>query len=217
MYPDKYPVKNDPSVARYIVFHPASDWHANFFALDSQGWRDSFYSSINDTEEVNSASLFNNSERLAVHLRGHDRPEGLDEVDPTRSVTHILLPSTHTYTLPFTLRIPKQLHPVRVVGQTDRNGKPYCRACIIGVDPSHVVDVDLLSEHEAPDCAMRRSAPDKRLYPILWLFIAALWSKHMLGEVVDFAGDIAWNAWNAYLGLREFVSFGVTKFLSFGV
>lgn len=218
MYPENYPVKNEPSVARYIVFHPASDWHADFFALDSGGWRDSFYSSWTDKEEINSASLFNNPERYTAYLREHFQPEGLEGNENPLSVTHILLPSTYTYTLPFTLRVPEHLHPVRVAGQTDRYRKPYCRACIIGADPSHVVDVDLLAEHEAPDyalhrsapdCAMRRSAPDKRLYPILWLVVAALWLQYMLGAVVESVGDVAWNAWNAYLGLREFLSFGV--------
>lgn len=74
---------------------------------------------------------------------------------------YILLPSTDTYTLPITLRVSDAFKLVRVVGQTDRGGKPYCRACIIGVDPSDFVDVDLLAEHEAPDYALRESAFDK--------------------------------------------------------
>lgn len=90
---------------------------------------------------------------------------------------YILLPSTHPYKLPILLRVSNAIKPVRVVGQTNRSGKPYCRACLSGVDPSAVVDVNLLAEFEAPDYALRESAFDRRIYPLLWLVIVLLWSK----------------------------------------
>lgn len=123
--------------------------------------------------------LFNDPARLITYL--HDCASS--------SVTYILLPSASIYTLPFTLHIPQQLQNMRVVGQTDRTGKPYCRACIIGVDPSEVVDVDLLAEHEAPDYAPSGSAFDKRLHPLLWLIIAALWSDEKLVQLLAYLGN----------------------------
>jgi hypothetical protein len=85
------------------------------------------------------------------------------------------------------------------------------------VDPSDVVDVDLPSEPKATDHVLTSFAPDKRIYPLLWLVIAALWSKDMLGRVIDFVGDVVWTVWNAYVGLGDLLSPGVTKFLPFGV
>ena len=216
LYPDNYPSENYGFQARYTVFHPASDWHGNLFALVSKGWSDEFFEGDQEDCILDRLRLFNNAQKFATYLREYGTSESIKKTDQTPSVTHILLPSAHTYTLPFTLRIPQELHPVRIVGQTDRNGKPYCRACIVGVDLSDVVDVDLMSEHEAPDYVPSRSVTDKRLYPILWLIIAALWLKMVLGEVVDLVGDVARVVSNAYLGLTEFLSFGVSKFLSFG-
>lgn len=216
LYPDDYPVKNYPFEAQYVIFHPASDWHASLFALASKGWCDEFFEGDQKYCVLDCVRLFNNSEKFATYLRDYGKSGVIEKIDNTRSVTHVLLPSTQTYTLPFTLRIPQELHPVRIVGQTDRNGKPYCRACVTGVDSSDIVDIDLMSEHEAPDYTPSRSVTDKRLYPILWLIIAALWLKMVLGEVVDFVGDVARDVSNAYLGLTDFLSFGVTKFLSFG-
>jgi hypothetical protein len=68
-----------------------------------------------------------------------------------------------------------------------------------------------LPEHKAPDDKPSRSALDKRLYPVIWLVVAALWSKYMLGIVVDFAGDVVWTAWKTYLGLTDLLSFRVAK------
>jgi len=212
LYPDNYPTTNYTFQARYTVFHPASDWHGNLFALASKGWCDEYLEADHEDCILDRLRLFNNPEKFATYLREY----GIKNTDHTLSVTHILLPSAHSYTLPFTLRVPEELHPVRVVGQTDRNGKPYCRACIIGVDLSDIVDIELLPEHEAADYVASKPATDKRLYPILWLIIAVLWLKMVLGAVVDFVGDVAWNVSNAYHGLAEFLSFGVTKFLSFG-
>lgn len=216
LFPDNYPSTSYVFQARYTVFHPASDWHSNLFALASSGWSDEFFEGDLEDCLLDRLRLFNNPEKFATYLRDYDTSEAIKKTDHTLSVTHILLPSAHAYTLPFTLRIPEQLHPVRIVGQTDRHGKPYCRACITGVDPSDIVDVDLMSEHEAPDYKPSRSVTDKRLYPILWLIIAALWLKMVLGEVVNFVGDVARDVLNAYHGLTELLSFGVTKFLSFG-
>ena len=212
LYPDNYPTTNYTFQARYTVFHPASDWHGNLFALASKGWCDEYLEADHEDCILDRLRLFNNPEKFATYLREY----GIKNTDHTLSVKHILLPSAHPYTLPFTLRVPEELHPVRVVGQTDRNGKPYCRACIIGVDLSDIVDIELLPEHEAADYVASKPATDKRLYPILWLIIAVLWLKMVLGAVVDFVGDVAWNVSNAYHGLAEFLSFGVTKFLSFG-
>jgi hypothetical protein len=210
LYPDNYPVTNHPSGSRYIIFHPASDWHPDLFAQGTGDW-ETLLRGDQDGLLLKSVRLFSNAEKLAAYLHDYDKSGTVKKTDGVRSVTHILLPSTHTYTLPFTLRVPQWLHPVRVVGQTDRNGKPYCRARIIGVDPSDVVDVDLLPEHKAPDDKPSRSALDKRLYPVIWLVVAALWSKNMLGIVVDFAGDIVWTAWKTYLWLTDLLSFRVTK------
>jgi hypothetical protein len=215
LYPDKYPVINDPFKARYIIFNPASDWHAGFFALGTGDWHEKFSGKDQEDLLIKSVRLFNSPERLATYLHDYDKSVVSKKTDKTRSFTHILLPSTHTYTLPFTLRVPQWLHPVRIVGQTDRNGKPYCRARIIGVDPSDVVDIDLLSEPKATDHVPSRSAPDKRLYPILWLVIAALWAKDVLGKVVDVVGDAVWTVRNAYPAPTDLLSFGITKFLSF--
>lgn len=216
LYPDNYPTTNYTFQARYTIFHPASDWHGNLFALASKGWFDEYLEADHEDCILDRLRLFNNPEKFATYLREYGTSEVIKNTDHTLSVTHILLPSAHPYTLPFTLRVPEELHPVRVVGQTDRNGKPYCRACIIGVDLSDIVDIDLLPEHEAADYVASKSVTDKRLYPILWLIIAALWLKMVLGTVVDFVGDVAWNVSNAYHVLAEFLSFGVTKFLSFG-
>jgi hypothetical protein len=77
------------------------------------------------------------------------------------------------------------------------------------VDTSDVVDVELLSAHK--DASMPGgSAFGKRLYPLLWLVIAALWSKDMLDVVVGFVGNIVWTAWKTYLGLTDLLSFGVS-------
>jgi hypothetical protein len=187
----------------------------NLFAQGTGDW-EKLLGEHQDGLLLKSVRLFNNSGKLAAYLHDYDKCGALKKSHNTCSVTHILLPSTHTYTLPFTLRVPQWLHPVRVVRQIDRNGKPYCRARIIGVDPSDVVDVDLLPEHKAPDDKPSRSALDKRLYPVIWLVVAALWSKYMLGVVFDFTGDVVWTAWKTYLGLTDLLSFGVTKFLSFG-
>jgi hypothetical protein len=216
LYPDHYPVTNDPSEARYVIFNPASDWHAGFFALGTGDWDEKVSGKDQEDLLIKCVRLFNNPERLATYLHDYDKSGVIKKTDKTRSVTHILLPSTHTYTLPFTLRIPQGLYPVKVVGQTDRNGKPYCSARIIGVDPSDVVDVDLLSESKATDHVPSSFAPDTRIYPLLWLVIAALWSKDMIGKVVDLVGDVVWTVWNAYLGLTDLLSPGVTKFLPFG-
>jgi hypothetical protein len=59
------------------------------------------------------------------------------------------------------------------------------------VNPSDVVDVDLLPEHKAPD-------------------------EDMFGIVVGFVGDVVWTAWKTYLGLTDLMSIGVTKPVSFG-
>ncbi|CAD0086919.1 unnamed protein product [Aureobasidium vineae] len=173
MYPDEHPVKVSPIESQYVLFHPSSDWHASFFAHGTSVWSDQFWDEGKEGRIFNRVRLFNNPEKLATYLHDFENPQltGKRQVLP---LTYILLPSTHSYTLPFTLRIPKQLQAVKVVGQTDRSGKPYCRACIIGVDPSDAVDVDLLAEHEAPDYMSQGSAPEKRVYPILWLLIAAL-------------------------------------------
>jgi hypothetical protein len=216
LYPDNCPVTNDPFKARYIIFNPASDWHAGFFALGTGDWDEKLSGKDKEDLLIKSVRLFNSPERLATYLHDYDKSVVSRKTDKTRSFTHILLPSTHTYTLPFPLRVPQWLHPVRIVGQTDRNGKPYCRARIIGVDPSDVVDIDLLSEPKATDHVPSRSAPDKRLYPILWVVIAALWAKDMLGKVVDFVGDAVWTVRNAYPAPTDLLSFVVTKFLSFG-
>ncbi|KEQ71126.1 hypothetical protein M436DRAFT_52118 [Aureobasidium namibiae CBS 147.97] len=216
LYPDNYPTTNYTFQARYTIFHPASDWHGNLFALASKDWCDEYFEADHEDCILDRLRLFNNPEKFATYLHEYGTSEVIKNTDHTLSVTHILLPSAQPHTLPFILRVPEELHPVRIVGQTDRNGKPYCRACIIGVDPSDIVDIELLPEHEAPDYVASKSATDKRLYPILWLIIAALWLKMVLGAVVDFVGDVAWNVSNAYLGLTEFLSFGVTKFLSFG-
>jgi len=216
LYPDNYPTTNYTFQSRYTIFHPASDWHGNLFALASKGWCDEYLEADHEECILDRLRLFNNPEKFTTYLREYGTSEVIKNTDHTLSVTHILLPSAHPYTLQFTLRVPEKLHPVRVVGQTDRNGKPYCRACIIAVDLSDIVDIELLPEHEAADYVPSKSATDKRLYPILWLIIAALWLKMVLGAVVDFVGDVAWNVSNAYFGLAEFLSFGVTKFLSFG-
>jgi hypothetical protein len=216
LYPGNYPLTNDPSDARYVVFHPGSDWHAGFFAIQSDGWNEKLPEENEEGHILKRVKLFNNPEKFAAYLHDRDGHAVAEEIGSTTSITHILLPSAHMYTLPFTLHIPKHIHPVRVVGQTDHNGKPYCRARIIALDSSDVIDVDLLSESEAPDYALRKAAPDQRLYPVLWLIVVALWLKDMLAKVVDLAREIVWAAWNAYLGLREFLSFGVTKFLLFG-
>lgn len=216
LHPNDFPVTNDPSKARYIVFHPASDWRTRFSSLQSGEWCDKFFESNPVQHFLNRITLFNNPEKFAAHLRDYDKSEAIEGTNNTRSVTHVLLPSAHTYTLPFILRIPQGLQPVRIVGQTDRNGKPYCRACITGVDPADVVEVELLSEHEDANYMPTSSALDKRIYPLLWLIIAALWSKDVLGKVVNFARDVVWTAWKTYLRLTDLLSFGITKFLSFG-
>jgi hypothetical protein len=190
LYPDNYPATNHPSESRYIIFHPAFDWHPNLFAQGTGDWEE-LLGEDQDGLLLKSVRLFNNPEKLAAYFHDYDKSGALRKSHNTRSVTHILLPSTHTYTLPFTLRVPQGLQPVRVVGRTDRNGKPYCRARVIGVNPSDVVDVDLLPEHKAPD-------------------------EDMFGIVVGFVGDVVWTAWKTYLGLTDLMSIGVTKPVSFG-
>ena len=137
--------------------------------------------------------LFNNPEAFAAYIRDLD---GLD----TRSAIHILFPSTHTYDFPITLHIPETARPVKIVGQTDCSGQPYCRACIIGVDSSDVVDVGLLLEHEAPDHKPSRSV-DTKIYPVLWLMIVVLWLGDRLGESIEVAQDIALIAWDYLRGV----------------
>ncbi|KAG9632746.1 hypothetical protein KCU95_g13387, partial [Aureobasidium melanogenum] len=189
MYPDEYPVDANPKEAQYIIFHPSNDWHPRFWAHSAADWGDEFMDEDNPLRKVH---LFNSPKNLAKYLDDYANPQATKS-SKALPLMYILLPSASAYTLPFTLHIPQKLQHVRVVGQTDRTGKPYCRACIIGVDPSDVIDIDLLAEHEAPDYAARDSAFDNRLYPLLWLIIAVLWFKQQLGRLFGLLGDVAWD------------------------
>lgn len=192
MYPDEYPENAKPDEAQFVVFHPSSDWHPSFLAHSVADWDDEFMDEGKGAQFLDRVHLFNSPTKLATYLDSYTNARGTERLQGL-PIMYILLPSTHTYTLPMTLRVSEAVKPVRVVGQTDCSGKPYCRACIIGVDPSDVVDVDLLAEHEAPDYALRESAFDKRLYPLLWLLIVLLWSKEQLGHLFSLLGDIVWN------------------------
>lgn len=191
MHPAEYPVEAKPNETQYIVFHPSSDWHPSLFAYGTEGWSDEFMDEEKETHILRRTHLFNSPQKLATYLDDYANSQvtGDNQFLP---LTYILLPSTNAYTLPFTLHVPQQFQYVRVVGQTDRNGKPYCGACIIGVDPSNVVDVDLLAEHKAPDYTPpSESAFDKRLYPLLGLVIALLWFGEQLSHLFDFLGGVA--------------------------
>ncbi|KAH0371576.1 hypothetical protein KCU65_g1701, partial [Aureobasidium melanogenum] len=191
MNPDEYPVEANPNEAQYIVFHLSNDWHPSFFAYGTGKWTGSFMHEGNN-HILKKVHLFNSSQQLAKYLDdcANSQATGSSKTPP---LTYIFLPSATTYTLPFTLHISQKLQHVRVVGQTDRTGKPYCRACIIGVDPSDVIDVDLLAEQEAPDYVPRGSVFDKRLYPLLWLVIAVLWFRQQFGKLFAYLGDVMWD------------------------
>ncbi|KAH0136225.1 hypothetical protein KCU67_g16109, partial [Aureobasidium melanogenum] len=136
--------------------------------------------------------LFSSPQKLARYLDDYANPQATEN-PKALPLMYILLPSATIYTLPFTLHIPQQLRHVRIVGQTDRSGKPYCRACIIGVDPSDVIDIVLLAEHEAPDYAPRGSAFDKRLYPLLCLIMAILWFEEKFRQLCGLPGCVMWD------------------------
>ncbi|KAG9530359.1 hypothetical protein KCU93_g2639, partial [Aureobasidium melanogenum] len=191
MHPDEYPVEAKHNEAQYVVFHPSNDWHPSFFAYGTGKWSGDFMDEGND-HILKKVRLFSSPQKLARYLNDYANAQATEN-PKALPLMYILLPSADTYTLPFTLHIPQQLQHVRVVGQTDRSGKPYCRACITGVKPSDVIDVDLLAEHEAPDYAPRGSTFDKRLYPLLWLVIAILWFKQQLGRLFGLLGDVAWD------------------------
>ncbi|THY38736.1 hypothetical protein D6C98_10270, partial [Aureobasidium pullulans] len=178
---------------QYIVYHPSSDWHATFFAKATEGWSQDFFDECKEELLLKRVRLFNNPEAFAAYIRDLN---GLD----TRSAIHILFPSTHTYDFPITLHIPETAQPVKIVGQTDCSGQPYCRACIIGVNSSDVVDVGLLLEHEAPDHKPSRSV-DTKIYPVLWLMIVVLWLGDRLGESIEVAQDITLIAWDYLRGV----------------
>lgn len=191
--PDDRPIQSAGQDDQYIVYHPSSDWHATFFAQATEGWSQDFFDECKEELLLKRVRLFNNPEAFAAYIRDLD---GLD----TRSAIHILFPSTHTYDFPITLHIPETARPVKIVGQTDCSGQPYCRACIIGVDSSDVVDVGLLLEHEAPDHKPSRSV-DTKIYPVLWLMIVVLWLGDRLGESIEVAQDIALIAWDYLRGV----------------
>ncbi|TIA40968.1 hypothetical protein D6C78_02135 [Aureobasidium pullulans] len=178
---------------QYIVYQPSSDWHPTFFAKATEGWSQDFFDECKEELLLKRVRLFNNPEAFAAYIRDLN---GLD----TRSAIHILFPSTHTYDFPITLHIPETAQPVKIVGQTDCSGQPYCRACIIGVDSSDVVDVGLLLEHEAPDHKPSRSV-DTKIYPVLWLMIVVLWLGDRLGESIEVAQDITLIAWDYLRGV----------------
>ncbi|KAI5259569.1 hypothetical protein E4T42_00093 [Aureobasidium subglaciale] len=166
IYPKEWPIFSTTDYC-YLVYHPASDWHPSFFAGAYDDWNDD--SDFKDEQDtlIRRVHLVNSLTALLGYLQKIEMPEPIDNPDDPGKVVHILLPSTHAYAVPFTIRIPERLRPVRVVGQTDCSGKPYCRACILGVDPSDVIDVDLLQEHEAPDYSPSQPDFNVWLYPIV--------------------------------------------------
>ncbi|KAG9952076.1 hypothetical protein KCU85_g2383, partial [Aureobasidium melanogenum] len=191
MHPDEYPAEVNSDEAQYLVFHPSNDWHPSFFAYGTGKWTGSFMHEGNN-HILKKVRLFSSAQKLAKYLDDHANSQ-VNKSPETLPFTYILLPSTTTYTLPFTLYLPQHFQHVRVVGQTDRAGKPYCRACITGVNPSDIVDVDLLAEHEAPEYLPRRSTFDKRLYPLLCLIIVVLWFEEMFRQLFGLLGEIVWD------------------------
>ncbi|THY35564.1 hypothetical protein D6D01_01238 [Aureobasidium pullulans] len=191
--PDDRPIQSAGQDDQYIVYHLSSDWHASFFAKATEGWSQDFFDECKEELLLKRVRLFNNPEAFAAYIRDLNGPD-------IRSAIHVLFPSTHTYNFPITLHIPEAAQRVKIVGQTDNSGQPYCRACIIGVDPSDMVDVGLLLEYEAPDHKPSRSV-DTKVYPVLWLVIVVLWLGDKLGDLIGLAKDITLIAWDCMRGV----------------
>lgn len=75
--------------------------------------------------------------------------DGVEGAVDTNETLHILLPSAHKYDLTNAIHIPRALLPLRIWGQTDHTGTPYCRARITGLDESDIIDVGSLPETDA--------------------------------------------------------------------
>lgn len=112
------------------VYHPGSDWHAAFYETSCR--------------VANFKGIADSLPALMEQIR-ELRERQKDDEWP---VVHILLPSAHSYELPTELDFPAELRPVRVTGQKDCHGRPYCRGVIRGVAEGAVVDVEVLRPKE---------------------------------------------------------------------
>jgi hypothetical protein len=115
---------------RFFIYRPSSDWHPKFVAIATKNWRPnvnhSFWHSM----------LFNNLQALITAV-----DKCRNEVD-SEVLIYILLPSAHAYQLPIALDFAKSAVPIKIIGQTQHDGKPYCRGRITGVHSVKILDVE---------------------------------------------------------------------------
>ncbi|KAI5249464.1 hypothetical protein E4T43_00856 [Aureobasidium subglaciale] len=166
IYPNVWPILGSTDYC-YLVYHPASDWHPSFFAGAYDNWNDDSNFKYEQDTLIRRVHLVNNPTALLGYLQNIEMPESIEYPEDPGKVVHILLPSTHAYTVPFTIRVPERLRPVRVV--------------------------DLLQEHEAPDYTPSQPDFNVWFYPIVWFLVAGLWIGEKVGQIFDQIRDVAWT------------------------
>ncbi|KAI5272885.1 hypothetical protein E4T47_03945 [Aureobasidium subglaciale] len=85
-----------------------------FFAGAYDNWNDDSNFKYEQDTLIRRVHLVNNPTALLGYLQNIEMPESIEYPDDPGKVVHILLPSTHAYTVPFTIRVPERLRPVRV-------------------------------------------------------------------------------------------------------
>ena len=139
---------------RFFIYHPASDWHGAFNATKT---------SLTDSNVA--TSLYTDFEELLADVYFYRA------LNNSKNVVHILLPAVHHYTISEPVHIEPELRPLRICGQKDCYGLPYCRANITGLDISDIEDIEQL--HQTPAKKQGRKYPYK-LERILVLINIAL-------------------------------------------
>lgn len=113
----------EPPPQYFFVYHPGSDWHAGFNNLLQNK---PIPGLVGTTNNLNLLTLFLGEFRTFVGAE---------------AVIKILFPSAHTYVIAGILDVPETMHPLRMVGQTNRSGNPFVHICARGIKKSQVADV----------------------------------------------------------------------------
>jgi hypothetical protein len=126
----------------FFIYHPSTDWHSSFFALEKPRPL---------PNRINRHHKLDSLEKHLLKIRKEER----DWAHP-KSKLHVLLPSTHKYSIADGFFLDKSLSPIVFEGELSSSGEPYVTLNIPHLD-------DSCFRHIGRGPAKKTRAPESRL------------------------------------------------------